>query len=220
MSSRKKRFPTYSKIIRLYPKEYRKEYGEQILQTTADMLDNAPSSAAKLAIWTKVALDLPLNIGKQQFNDKGSLFMKQTPWHVKRVSILSSLLILPFFAALMANALDKTINNHTLYNSWLWDRPAIGLWVLYLPLTALLLACGSFLIYLAKDTKSRQSSWLKRALDIKHSWPIIIPGIIAFGILFMAVFHDSVQCWVQTPDHALTHIQQTWQCTTRNLALF
>jgi hypothetical protein len=37
MGNLKKRFPLYSKVLRLYPYRYQKEYGEQILQTTADI---------------------------------------------------------------------------------------------------------------------------------------------------------------------------------------
>lgn len=59
MNGLEKRFPLYSKFINLYPAEYRKHYGVEILQIAADMLDDATNRSAKLAI------DLPVNLTKQ-----------------------------------------------------------------------------------------------------------------------------------------------------------
>jgi len=215
MDKLNKRFPIYSKMISLYPASYRKEYGRQILQTTADMLDNSLSSGSKARIWLKVAVDLPLNIAKQQIQYSG-VYMKDTPSYIKTTSVISGLLLLPFFIALAANGLDKAINNHTLYGSWLWRMPVLGLWVLVLPLSAFLLAVGSYLLYLSRYKKT---SWLKRVLDVKHSWPVIVPAVIALGILFILAFHDSVQCWMQTPTHLVTHMQQAWRCSVNNQSL-
>jgi hypothetical protein len=216
MDSLKKRFPIYSKIIGLYPAQYRQEYGQQMLQTTADMLDNTPKRGSRTLIWLRLALDLPANITKQQLQYSGGIYMKDTPSYIKVSSIVSSLLLLPFFAALAANGLDKVINNHTLLNSWLWKMPVLGLWVIELPLIAFVLAIGSYLFYL---TKYKKTPWLKRILDVRRSWPIILPAVVAFGILFLLAFHDSAQCWVQTPTHFVTHVSQTWQCTAKNQSL-
>ncbi len=218
MSELEKRFPIYSKLLKLYPKSYRKQYEQQLLQTTADMLDDAPSNAAKLAGWTHIAIDLPLSVTKQQLQYVGGIYMNETPRYIKRNSIIAGALLLPFIAALIANGLDKVINNHTLYNSWLWRTPILSLWVLRLPEIALLLAVGSYIVYLARGTGSTKSTWLKRALDIKHSWPIIIPAIFAFGIMFLLAFHDVGQC-IQSPSHAVSNINQTWHCAVNNRSL-
>lgn len=215
MDKLNKRFPIYSKIIGLYPTAYRKEYGRQILQTTADMLDNSASAGSRARIWLKVAVDLPLNIAKQQIQYCG-VYMKDTPSYIKAASVISGLMLLPFFIALIANGLDKVINNHTLYGSWVWRTPVLGLWVLYLPLTAFLLAAGSYLMYISRHKKT---SWVWQVLDIKHSWPVVLPAVVALGILFMVAFHDSVHCWVQTPTHLLTHVRQAWRCSVNNQSL-
>lgn len=193
--------------------KYQKEYRQQILQTTADMLDSSPNATAKYFVWLKVIADLPINIAKQQLQYSGGIYMNDTPSYIKTSSYISALLLLPFFAALIANGLDKVINNHALNGSWVWRMPFLGLWALYLPLLAFVLATGSYLLYL---TKYKKTSWLKRILDIRHSWPIILPAIAAFGILFILAFHDSGQCIVQTPAHFVSHISQTWRCTTNN----
>lgn len=206
-----KRFPAYSALLKLYPKTYREHFGQQILQTIADMLDHSPTRTARLAVWTHVAAELPINVAKQQTGYIGGIYMKETPRYLKTLSIVSGLLLVPFVAALVANSLDKVINNHTLYTSWLWKMPVLGVWVLYLPATALLLAIGGYAYYI---TQYKKTSWLRRLLDVKHSWPILIPGLCAFGVLFILAFHDSAHCWVQTPSHLVTHINMTWKCTT------
>lgn len=216
MDSLSKRFPIYSKVIKLYPDKYHKEYGEQILQTTADMLDSSPKGIARYLVWLKVSVDLPINITKQQLQYSGGIYMKDTPSYIKTTSIVSGLLLLPFIAALLANGLDKAINNHTLYGSWLWKSPFIGLWVFYLPLIAFVLAVGSYLLYL---TKYKKTKWFNRLLDIRHSWPILIPAVFAFGILFLLAFHDSGQCFVHTPAYLVGHTSQTWKCATNNQSL-
>lgn len=216
MDNLNKRFPIYSKVMKLYPDKYRKEYGQQILQTTADMLDNAPNKASRAAVWTHVAIDLPINITKQQLQYSESIYMKDTPSYIKTSSIVCGLLLLPFFTALIANGLDKVINNHSLNGSWVWKMPLLRIWVLYLPLIAFILAAGSYLLYL---TKHKQTKWFKRILDIRRSWPVILPAVFAFGILFMIAFHDSGQCFVHTPAYLVGHTSQTWKCATNNQSL-
>src|SRR5580700_1435846 len=110
MDSLSKRFPVYSKIIKLYPNKYHKQYGQQILQTTADMLDSKPNSISKCLVWLKVVLDLPINITKQQLQYSGGIYMKDTPSYIKISSIVSGLLLVPFILALGANGLDKVTN--------------------------------------------------------------------------------------------------------------
>jgi hypothetical protein len=182
------------------------------------MLDDAPSQAAKLAGWTHITMDLPISVTKQQLQYVGGIYMNETPRYIKRNSIVAGALLFPFMAALIANGLDKVINNHTLYNSWLWRTPVLSLWVLRLPELAFLLAGGSYLVYLARGTGSTKSTWLKRALDVSHSWPIIIPTIFAFGVMFLIAFHDVGQC-VQSPSHLVSHANQTWQCAVNNQSL-
>lgn len=96
MDKLNKQFPVYSKVLKLYPKNYQKEYGKQILQTTADMLDNAPGTASKLAVWARIAVDVPINIAKQQLEYSGGSYMSQTPAYIKRNSLISCMLLIPF----------------------------------------------------------------------------------------------------------------------------
>lgn len=214
-----KRFPIYYRLLKLYPSSYRKHYEQEVLQTTADMLDGAPSKSAKLAAWVHIAADLPVNAGRQQLQYIGVTMHTRTPKFIKLSSLIAAVLLVPFCAALIANGLDKVINNRTLYSSWLWHAPVLTLWVLILPSLAFTVAAITYIIYALKGTKLKKSSWLKRAVDIKHSWPTIIPGLLSCGILLLVAFHDSVHCWVQTPAHFVGHASQTWQCSTKNQSL-
>ncbi len=212
MSSLNKRFPLYAKLLRLYPAPYRREYEQQILQTTADMLDNPEQSGGRALTWTKISLDLPLNIAKQQVHYVGGIYMKETPSYVKISGILSGLLLLPFFAALIANGLDKVINNQTLYNSWVWRTDFLRLWVLILPLIAASIALVSFLVYVFQGSTNKPKNLLGRSTDLKHNWPIVMTGLAALGILFILRFHDSIPCWIQMHTHLLHHKNLNQAC--------
>ena len=217
MKKLEKRYPLYTALLRLYPKAYRQRYSQEILQATDDMLSNAPNRRSKLGVQAHLAMDLSLNAGKQQLNYVGDVMQSETPSYIKRNAIVASALLLPFLAALAANGLDRLINNRNLYRTWLWQTPVLRIWVIILPALAFLFVAASYIIFVIKSTTSKQS-WLKRIFDIRHMWPIILPGLIALGVLFIVEFHDSGQCWVQSPTHLATHLSQVWQCTLANRA--
>jgi hypothetical protein len=219
MSATKKRFPIYSKLIALYPADYRKQYADQILQTTADMLDDAHSRSERIAVWSRISLDLPLSIGRQQVRSIGGYMQRETPSYIVRNSVIAAFLLLPFITAISANTVDKLLSNTTLYSTWLWKMPALDIWVLILPTAALGLALASYAAFIIRGTNALKSSPLRRALDIKRAWPIALPAVFALGILFLLMFHDSTQCWLQSPSHLIMHLPETWKCTMANTAL-
>lgn len=143
----------------------------------------------------------------------------ETPSYIKLNSVFAALLLVPFFAALSANALDKLIHNHTLFNSWLWRMPALGIWVLRLPELALLLAVVTYVVYVARSGGSQSGSRLRRAMDVKHAWPVLAPAIIALGVLSIVAFHDSIQCWVHSPTQIVGHFSRDWRCSNADAAL-
>jgi hypothetical protein len=97
MDNLRKRFPVYSKVITLYPRDYNREYKGQILQATADALDDTPTASAKFLIWLRIAADTPLSIGREQRNAMDGAFMHETPQYVSRSSAISVTLLVPFF---------------------------------------------------------------------------------------------------------------------------
>lgn len=219
MSDSKRLFPLYSKFLCLYPKRYREQYGEQLLQTTADMLNEARSPVNRLGIWTRVAIDLLINVFQTQFQYVGEIVWNETPSYVKRNSLIGGAMLLPLMAALIAKSVDKVTGNRILDNVWFWKFYVIRLWMVWLPEAAFLLMIGTYIYFLIRPSEDQKSSLLKRAADIRHSWLIIVPGTLALGILFILAFHDSGQCWVHSPTYISSHLGQGWHCTIRNQSL-
>lgn len=215
MSSLKSRFPIYSRLLRFYPANYRQHYELEMLQTAADMLDEAPSRLSRLAVWTHLSVDLPINISKQQLHYVGGIMQdSNTPNYVKRNSLIAGALLLPFLIAVVANEFDRVVLGHTLLDSWVWQAPVLGIWVALLPMLALLLAVASYITFVVKNRAD--TTFVRRIFDITHSWPVLLVGLIALGIILALSFHDSVQCWVQTPSHLISHISQATQCSEQN----
>ena len=137
----------------------------------------------------------------------------ETPTYIKETGLIAGILVLPFCAALAANGLDKVINDRTLYHSWLWHMPVLGIWVLWAPAVALLLATATYARYRAKPAAASKRSRHEPSFDVMRTWPVLLPGVFAFSILCMLAFHDSAHCWVQNPVSSVTRFHQTWQCT-------
>ena len=134
---------------------------------------------------------------------------------IRTTSLVCLALLVPFFAALSGNALDKVIFNGSLYNSWLWHMPQLAIWVLWLPAASLLLAVTTFAAYMFRPAQGAHGpyDWLARASDWRRVWPLALCAAIGFGILFMLAFHDSTHCWVQNPLHLMTHVREAITCT-------
>ncbi|HEU4966283.1 MAG TPA: hypothetical protein VFT53_02265 [Candidatus Saccharimonadales bacterium] len=198
----KRRFPRYARWLRLYPGAYRNRYGEEMLQTLADMLDYSVSAAERRRVWIRTVLDLPLAAAQQQLITLGET-MHQSAL-VKRSSIISGALLLPFFAALAANALDKTLRNQTLYHSSLWSMPWLALWVLYLPLMAGSVAVIGIIVALLRNRSQDTLSIV--------TWPLVGIAIVALAIVGMVFFHDSVHCVTGNPVRELRNLHATLSC--------
>ncbi len=94
-----RRFRIYAKLLILYPPHYRKEYGEQLLQTVADMIDDAPSKNERMAVWLRISYDLPLTICKAHFQIIGDAMDANKEQNITRITIISAvLLLIPFLA--------------------------------------------------------------------------------------------------------------------------
>lgn len=72
-----KRFLWYRVALRLYPSAYRRQYGEQMLQTLADMLDDQPDRASKAMVWLRVGSELPLSIVNENISNIGERAMNR-----------------------------------------------------------------------------------------------------------------------------------------------
>ncbi len=63
--------PFYRMTLFLYPRTYRHEYGDQMVQTLQDMLDETDSSLARMSVWLRVAIEIPLSALKENVNAIG-----------------------------------------------------------------------------------------------------------------------------------------------------
>lgn len=199
----------YSKLIKLYPKKYKEKYGDQIIQTTEDMLNNTTGQYSKILIWIKVFFDLPFNILKQHILNINYILANETPSYIRQTSIVSNIFILPFLILLIINELDIIIHGSNLYSSWFWRMPILGIWVLWMPAVSFATTVISYLTYIFKNGID---GMLKNIFYIRQTWIVLIPAFLAFGILFMLAFHDSTHCVVQHPYFIFTKFHQTMQC--------
>jgi hypothetical protein len=213
MNDLQSRFPVYSRLIKLYPVDYRHRYENEILQTTADMLDDSGNDLARLAIWTKLAVDLPVNIFKQQLIYEGGIMKKEMPSYIRLNGVIAGILLLPFFTALIANGVDKIVNNQTLYSSWLWHSPVLKTWVIILPEIAALIALITLFYYLVTvASRQKQKDLVKVVSNIRLYWPVVITAVLALGILFLVRFHDSFGCWYQVTTQRVLHTHVMQMC--------
>jgi len=203
----KKRFPRYSKLLRLYPETYRKRYGEQMLQTLADMLDNAPTTRQRVGIWSRTAADLPASLIDQQLRHTGEIMINETPKYVKNSALAGAAMLAPFFLLVTAASLDKNLRH-----SFLWSFPVLFIFFVVLPVLAFLLAATAFTGWLIERRKQDHKSWASELFDLHRNWHLLSVLIVGLGIVGLVYGHDSVHCITGNPVREARNWHQTWQC--------
>lgn len=104
--SPRRRFKIYATLLSLYPASYRKQYTEQILQTVADMIDDAPSTSEKFTTWVRICLDFPVTLCKEHFQIIGDhMNTHNKPYKVGHKALMSAGLFLLPIAMLTVNRL-------------------------------------------------------------------------------------------------------------------
>lgn len=202
-----KRFPIYRKLLYLYPTSYRQVYGEQMLQTLADMLDDAPTRAHQRAVWTRTILDLPVSAVKQQIIYTGDTMTHDTPNYVKHSTLIAAVLLLPFFITISAASIDKNVQHGVL-----WHYHVLFTLFVLLPTVAFLLAAVAFISWLVERHKTEKRSWLSELLDVRRNWSLLAVLILGLGIVGMVYGHDSVHCVTGNPLREAHNPSQTLHC--------
>jgi hypothetical protein len=70
-------YPVYRLFLRLYPRTYRQEYGDQMVQTLQDMLDNCETPQSRALVWLRVSLEMPLSALQENISNGGEKGMKK-----------------------------------------------------------------------------------------------------------------------------------------------
>ena len=204
----KRRFPRYSRLLRLYPLPYRQEYGPEILQTLADMLDGAESSSQRTAIWLRATIDLPLSATKQQLILVGGIMAHETPDYLKRSATIGAILVSPFLTFLFLDS----ITSHSLYGGFFWRPWVVATWIVFMPAAALLVTSAAFVRWSVERQRRGRVSFWRSLLDWRHNWPVVGIAALSLGIILLALFHDSVHCVVHNPIPEIRYWHTTWTC--------
>jgi len=202
----------YESLLRLYPAAYREQYGGQMVQTLQDMLDDAASRRQRTGVWLRVAMDVPISVARAQLSYTGDSMRTETPLYMKQAGLAVAGLIAPFFLIVIINGLDRSMYGRELNDTWLWSKPALMTWALVLPGLAMLFATVSYARFASAKSDVH---WLRRALNVRLSWPVVLPGIVALGILLLVALHDSAHCLVGNPVRIAHNPHQTLQCVSR-----
>jgi hypothetical protein len=64
-------FRLYRFLLRLYPKSFRQKYGDQMIQTLSDMLEDQPDQSSRFLVWLRVSSELPFSIVQQNITNLG-----------------------------------------------------------------------------------------------------------------------------------------------------
>lgn len=208
MSDLSKRFPRYSRLVRMYPKKYQQEYSDQMLQTLADMLDDAQTKRKRTLIWTRVTLDLPVSIMKQQLTSGGEVMWRDTPDYIKYNAVVAAVLLLPFFVLLLLDA----VTAHALYHTWLWKTPVLATWLIVMPAAAFVLSTGTLVRWAFVRIQQGGVGYRKVLFDFRHNWTMLTAIVLSLGIIALAFGHDSVHCVTHNPITEARNWHNTWRC--------
>lgn len=73
MSRHHETYRVYRTLLHLYPKSHRAAYGDQMLQTLDDLLSDQHSAYGRIAVWLRVAYELPINVIEENLNSMGEI---------------------------------------------------------------------------------------------------------------------------------------------------
>lgn len=209
MERLKARFPIYSRLLCLYPKSHQHEYGEEMLQTLADMLDDPGQH--KAAVWLRTALDYPISVSKQQLLCTGQIITNDIPKYVKRNTLLGSILLVPFPIAVAAH----NLSNSTRVIEHRWQAVYLLAFVA-LPAIAFLCCTVTFIYWTFMQHRQSKSSLWKSLIDVRRNWAITLVAGLALVMALFLPLHDSTHCVTGNPLHELAQWHQTWRCVQQS----
>lgn len=201
----------YQKLLSLYPEQYRKKYGSQMVQTMDDMLAHESNRLQRVGIWLKEIIVLPPNLFEQHMiavSRRGGLAPKTL------MGFVALALLIPFFISMILDEFSEHFTGQHLYETWLWSQPVLTTWVILLPLISLFISLVTFLLLVLR-TSLRKGRF---TLRLQKFWLLIVASVLSAGILFIVAFHDSANCWLGNPINSVLQLNKTVQCTEKGFS--
>jgi hypothetical protein len=127
----------YRLLLKLYPKDYKHDYEEEMLTTLQAMYSEAKTSAAKRQLTLRILKDYLLSLSRESLYATGNSF-QEAPGTIKRDFAISAGLVAPFFLIFIYN-----ISSFILRHADVLSRLESHTWVIYsivLPIIGLVLS--------------------------------------------------------------------------------
>jgi hypothetical protein len=174
----------YRNLLRLYPRAYRNEYEEEMLQTMESMLADASTRSERAKLLWRACTDYVISLTRQNviaFEDA----TPGMPHYVKQSSLLSTSLVLPFFIICTYNCITQYILKHSVPLARLEAKT----WVIY----CILLPSIAFGIVMLAGIKNLQiqlqrngNELMKRHGSITYDWILLsIPVALVVTIALL-----------------------------------
>lgn len=188
MSSLKHRFPAYSRMLRLYPRAYYRQYAVQMLQTLADILDDPDlDRATKTKMHIGAWIDLGKSIPRQRLLAATRSAAHQPNNYLKNRSLASLLQIAPIAVTFGAQLVLGTYSSeggssNSFLDLW-FSRNGVFVWLILLPLIATLNALYALAIWYAARQKWPKS---KRPAGDRWGTRLSLAGLLLISLAGMA----------------------------------
>lgn len=190
----------YAYFLNLYPEHYQKSYKADMLQTMEDILTHESRARSTLTLLREVVVT-PVN-ALEQYAIDFSRSRHTTP--KTTITLVALSLLAPFFISLVIDELAEFITGGHLYNTWLWSKPVLLVWMVILPLISLAISLSVYAVSLIRHIRTTR----RYTPVAKRYWLTISTILLSAAILALVVFHDSSQCW-----HHQTQINTILNCT-------
>jgi hypothetical protein len=200
----------YGQLLRLYPRQYREKYANQMLQTLDDMVADQPTVATKNLTKAKAYTDLPFSILQQNYAAVTTSYFNDTPDDARRASVIGVLLMVPPLLIILTDATEKS----RLVDSRVWVG-ALTIGLLVLPAVGFAINALTYLAWLFQRDSSQKSSLKNRLFNVKCAWPVLVVGCMSLALCLGVLFHDSVHCLVGSPVKIVHNPTDTWRCVSR-----
>lgn len=206
-----KALTVYKVFLFLYPKQYRKRFGLQMLYTFQDLYQEEIHKNKHIngRFWILLLLDILQSTCEQQkdvIQKNGMRNYIQQTLHINRYNIIGSILLLPFITLMAMDLIGRIVQgdlfhynksfyafiSHTfIYASYNGKSPFLWTALIFFPILAILTNIVPLLFTLQKKgTKKRTIS------IITSNTPAFLVLGIGLFCLFMIYGHDIIPCTI------------------------